>query len=336
MRGFDPKVTPWQVDAAEFPAKGGTEERLRFLVRYAILAPSTRNTQPWKFAVRGSEVHIHADHERWQPIADPKRRELYVSLGAALENLVVAGGRFGFWPGVHYLPNQDTPSLAAAVRFDEKPNAIVDVEDPGLFPSITDRHTNHKEYWPEPFPEAYLTDFCDLVGPDDSIRLDLKTAPGFRRRLDAIIAEADRVLFADPNFRHELGHWIAQGVFGTPWLVSLLGSWAISTLNAGGMAAGQDHQRLTGAPVVGLFSGERDDLATYLAVGQAFERVWLMATRLGVSVHPMSQALEVPQTCGQVAALFGARVPVQLFRMGFADPEQGHSPRRPLDEVLLP
>jgi hypothetical protein len=37
------------------------------------------------------EAYNHADYERWQPIVDTKGRELYVSLGAALENVVVAG-----------------------------------------------------------------------------------------------------------------------------------------------------------------------------------------------------------------------------------------------------
>jgi hypothetical protein len=35
----------WSVDAAEWPREGSAEEKLRFLVRYAILAPSGHNTQ---------------------------------------------------------------------------------------------------------------------------------------------------------------------------------------------------------------------------------------------------------------------------------------------------
>jgi hypothetical protein len=42
----------WQIDASEYPASGTDAERLRFLVRYAILAPSGHNTQPGCFALR--------------------------------------------------------------------------------------------------------------------------------------------------------------------------------------------------------------------------------------------------------------------------------------------
>ncbi|MFC7136860.1 nitroreductase family protein [Halobaculum litoreum] len=41
----------WRVDADGFPAGGTVAEQARFLLRYAVLAPSSHNTQPWSFAV---------------------------------------------------------------------------------------------------------------------------------------------------------------------------------------------------------------------------------------------------------------------------------------------
>lgn len=39
----------WNVSEEEFPLQGGPEEKLRFLLNYAVLAPSGHNTQPWLF-----------------------------------------------------------------------------------------------------------------------------------------------------------------------------------------------------------------------------------------------------------------------------------------------
>jgi nitroreductase len=43
---------PWKVTEGDFPRSGDVEEKLRFLLNYAVLAPSVHNTQPWLFRVR--------------------------------------------------------------------------------------------------------------------------------------------------------------------------------------------------------------------------------------------------------------------------------------------
>src|ERR671913_126650 len=107
----------WEVSATDFPATSPIEAQLRFLLRYAILAPSTKNSQPWAFSVQGNRIHIIADLSRDQPIADAGRRELYISLGCALENLLVAAEHFGFRYGVTYFPQPEQNELVASVLF---------------------------------------------------------------------------------------------------------------------------------------------------------------------------------------------------------------------------
>src|SRR5438128_80764 len=110
-------VNPWQIDLRDFPASGTIQEKLAFLLRYTILAPSTRNTQPWKFAVLGDSLALYTDLDHWQQVADPDQRELYMSMGCALENLLIAAEHFGFHTHVRYCPNPNLPELAASVQF---------------------------------------------------------------------------------------------------------------------------------------------------------------------------------------------------------------------------
>ena len=42
---WNPSVTPWKIKEQDFPNKGSPVNKLKFLLRYAILAPSGHNAQ---------------------------------------------------------------------------------------------------------------------------------------------------------------------------------------------------------------------------------------------------------------------------------------------------
>ena len=86
---------PWMANPTDFPADGTPNEKLLFLLNYAVLAPSILNTQPWRFRIDGDEVEISSDRKRILPVTDPQGRELLISCGAALINLRVAMRGFG-------------------------------------------------------------------------------------------------------------------------------------------------------------------------------------------------------------------------------------------------
>jgi nitroreductase len=46
----------WEVMESDFPEEDSLQDKLKFLLRYAILAPSGPNSQPWNFAIRDSTV----------------------------------------------------------------------------------------------------------------------------------------------------------------------------------------------------------------------------------------------------------------------------------------
>jgi hypothetical protein len=62
----------------------------RELIRYATLAPSSHNTQCWKFRVEARAISILPDLSRRCPVVDPDDHHLFVSLGCAAENLIQA------------------------------------------------------------------------------------------------------------------------------------------------------------------------------------------------------------------------------------------------------
>ncbi|HEX7337157.1 MAG TPA: hypothetical protein VF252_08115 [Gemmatimonadales bacterium] len=326
----------WQVSERDFPATGPIDAQLRFLLRYAILAPSVKNSQPWAFSVQENRIHIVADVGRGQPVADPGRRELYISIGCALENLLVAAEHFGLRHGINYFPEPNHEDLAVSVIF--APGGVPSHARAGAtLSAILHRHNDNGLFRTAPLPEQLrLRLLACCVEPD--LRVHLTDDRHFRRWIEALTLEADRIEFADPAFRKELGYWIGQGVFGAPPLLAQLGRMAVSRIDLGQPVAEQDQAILESAALLGLICAAGDSHLTHIRTGQLFERLWLTATAMGVSVHPMSQTMRRPELRGAVGELLPSPgwIPQHLFRVGFsAREEELHTPRRPVEDVLL-
>ena len=60
-------VDPLDVDRKEFPFSGSELARLVYLLRYAILAPSSHNSQPWRVRAVGDSLLVYADRTRALP-----------------------------------------------------------------------------------------------------------------------------------------------------------------------------------------------------------------------------------------------------------------------------
>ena len=66
---------------------GDSEMVRRELVRYATLAPSSHNTQCWKFRIEEQAISILPDLTRRRPAVDPDDHHLFVSLGGAPQKI---------------------------------------------------------------------------------------------------------------------------------------------------------------------------------------------------------------------------------------------------------
>lgn len=332
----DPTKDVWDLSAGDYPAGAPLEERLRFLLRYAILAPSVKNTQPWSFAVDGRTVRIYADQSRRLTVTDPDCRELYISVGCALENLLVAAEHFGMAHEVFYLPEGEDAELAAVVEFWAGGTRSPERQAIPL-DALIQRQNDNSLYRDAHVSLELRRRLYECVAEPD-LRLELSDDGFFRSWVDELTFEADCAEFANKAFRRELAHSIGHGVFSAPGFRARLAGLLVSRVDIGEAVAQQDRELVASAALLGLVLGEEDTHGVHLRTGQLFERVWLTATALGVSIHPMSQTMRTPELRDAVADLVGGLgwLPQHLFRVGFSTRETRpkRTPRRTLEEVL--
>jgi nitroreductase len=334
----------WNITPSDFPATGTLLDRARFAVRYAILAPSSHNTQPWSFVSGDRELLICADRKRSLPNIDPFDRELIISCGAALFNFRVALAHFLIPVEITTFPYSAEPDVVARIVFPESGPALKELAD--LFTTITKRATNRGPYMVEDISDPVIN---RLRSAAEAEGLDVAFArtSSERGRVAKLVAAADRRQFDDPRFRRELASWIhssrrddgmpaySQGFQALADVANPIAAMIIRTFDVVDGVAATHEQLARGSPLLVALFSPADDNQGWLAAGMGLQHLLLAATELGYSTSYLNQPIEVSDLRDILATeLRTASHPQVLLRVG-RGAAVTHSPRRPLREVLL-
>ena len=326
---------------APFAERTVAADRLQLeLVRCATLAPSSHNTQCWRFALTPQAITVLPDLTRRCPAVDPDDHHLCISLGCAVENLAQAATAHGLHAEARYDPVQagvqvalsPTPALASP-----------------WFQAIALRASTRGDYDGRPLAAGELA-ALGRAGRSPQVRLRLLTGRAeMETVLDHVVA-ANSAQMADPAFMRELKSWIrfngaeavrtGDGLYsaasGSPdvptWLGALVLPWLLRPKAENERYARQ----IRNAAGIAVFSGLRADPANWVEVGRCYERFALQAAVLGVRVAMLNQPVEVAARRAPFAAavgLAGQRPDLVLrFGRGAALPR---SLRRPVQAVLV-
>jgi Nitroreductase family len=342
----------WNVSENDFPKGGSLSEKMHFLVRYAILAPSGHNTQPWLFKIVGNNIiEIYADRSRALPLVDPDDRELVISCGAALYNLRLAANHFGLAHDVQLLPDKNNnPDLLARISLndDVQPNIHTQAEDEtALFEAITMRRSNRSPFENRKLPNDLLASLKDSAKTNDAW-LDVIDDEERKNALADLISQGDRIQLSDKRFRRELAAWIhpnrsksRDGMPGyahgmTHDIASHMGPFLIRTFDIGKGQAAKDKDLASGSPVLAVLGTDGDEPLNWIQTGQALARILLQARARGVWTTYMNQPIEVPELRPSVLQTLGRNTgfPQLLVRLGYSK-EVKPTPRREIDDVIV-
>ncbi len=326
--------------ARSWAANRSNETPMRDIVRYATLAANSHNSQPWRFAIREDAVEIHPDYTRRLPVVDPHDRSLWISLGCALENTVIAGRSYGLAGAVRY-PDATAPYITAHLATDS-PAAE------RLFDAIPLRQNTRSAYDGTSVDVQTLRQI-DAIRLEDGVGLKLITDRAELETVVEYVNAGNMQQYADKAFVDELIHWLRfnegealaslDGLYskcsGNPTVPRWLGKMFVSGTKPAQQAAA-DAKKLRSSAGAVIITAERDDIASWVRVGRVYERLALTMTALDVRSALLNQPIEAPDIRPQLqsAMELGAHLPQLLVRFGHA-PRLPQSVRRPVEQVLI-
>lgn len=312
--------------------------QMQELIRYATLAANGHNTQPWMFVITQNAIEIYPDYTRRLSVVDPSDRELWISLGCALENLLIAARAAGYIPEVTY------PDITDFIHI--RLTADTPQGSP-LFDAIPLRQNTRSEY------DHQLIKVDDL---DQVQALPLEPGVGLHFvtkhiDLEAVLEyvnQGNLSQYADKVFVDELIYWLRfnkkealaslDGLYtrcsGNPEVPRWLGKMFVAGIKPQ-QQADADAKKLRSSPGAVVVTSESDDKTAWVRTGQVYERIALKMTSLNIKSAFLNQPIEVTKLRSQFQSAIGldASLPQLLVRFGYAE-AMPRSLRRPVEQVL--
>lgn len=336
------------------------------MLAHALLAPNPHNRQPWLADLRREgEITLICDKHRLLPETDPFGRQILVGCGAFIELAVIAASEHGqrveviaFPQGEPKLRELPGGSVVATLRMESDTRLP---RDP-LFAQIHLRRTNKSAYdntrqvpaavWNELnlLPRAMglsglVTGHASDADTLAKIRTITRNAYDVEMTTARTWLESAHLLRIGPDeiAQHRDGIAIMGRM---PRLLDGLGLFDRFAIPVRGDS---NHTRLmerwapfeTGTGYHWIAS-QGNTRRQQLEAGRAYGRAQLLATAAGLSLHPVSQALqeyaEVATHYADLHRLLGfdpARTTLQMLtRVGYPLAPVGPTPRRDLAQII--
>ncbi len=312
-----------------------TKELSLVLIARATDAPSSHNTQPWRFIASESGVELWADQQRVLKFNDPHHRELTISCGCALLNLRVAAEEHAIEAHVVLLPQTETPDLLARITFSTPTESSPRLN---LAEAIAKRHTYRKRYTATRMMQSDLILLAQHAATEHA-QLHHFSDVRDREYVESLVIQADTKQWADPSWRKELALWMRsrrdnEGMT-VPTLVLPVVRSLVRNIDMGGIVAGREPDLSQPSPALLMLATDTDTVIDWLKSGQALQRVLLAAAQMGLQASYLNQAIQVQSTRPIVATLVAAGCcPQMLFRLGTPAQEVSVTPRRDASETM--
>jgi len=340
------------------------EDPARAALSGGMLAPNAHNTQPWLLSPRGDAFELSIDPERLLPFTDPWYRQTHVSQGTFLETADVIASRYGleavaaYFPSGSYGPRELKPLPIARVSFVKRSQPL----SRALSRAVFGRCSNKRVYEPVVIGQAEMESLT-AAGSIHGCRVSVIQDEATRAKLADLLARAMAVEMADEQRIGESAKWFrfsqeelerqgdgfGLGQNGTAglrrWLAeTFFLSRDDATDPTGAFARGACDiaaQQAASASAFVVVSSEEPTRAAQVLSGRAFARIALLATQLGLALHPMSQVLEeyaemqsLLEEFKRIARIAPGHTVQMLARLGAATPTP-HTPRRALSDLMV-
>ncbi len=312
----------------------------RDLVRYATLAPSSHNTQCWRFGLGEGRISVFPDLSRRCPAVDPDDHHLYVSLGCAVENLVQAAAAKGLRGEASFDVSADVVNVALSPMTPFRS---------ALFDAIPQRQCTRAEYDGKPVSTGDVT-LLERAGTGEGVRIVIFTEPRRMEQILEYVMRGNSSQMADAAFMAELKTWVrfngrdaveaGDGLYsaasGNPTVPRWLGSTFMSVLLSAKSENVKYAAQIRSSSGVAVLVSTASDKTHWVEAGRCYERFALQATALGMRNAMLNQPVEVTTLRPEFASYLGltSERPDLVVRFGYG-PETPRSLRRAVNAVLI-
>ncbi len=333
-----------------------------WILSYALLAPNPHNMQAWIADLTSpDQITLYADGTRLLPETDPFSRQIMIGQGTFLELLRIAAIEKGYEPKINLFPNGSPPYDTLDVS--KHPIAIITLKtvpnikkDP-LFRQILLRHSNKEKYEQTPLKithrdallqlrlfnnqqsrlfieEAQVRPLREIAG--QAMLLEMQTPRTLRESVIRTRVGSEQIR------KHRDGIDLHGPLF---WMLNLFDAMSADKAMTPGTLAyqgGIDYALgwAQNTYSMGVLISSDNSRASQVSAGQNYVRLNLLATQLGVAMHPVSQVLQEYPEMSALQSEFNNLLGltenerVQMFyRIGYQD-QPSPSPRRSLGDIL--
>lgn len=336
-------------------------EGLEEFVNAAILAANAHNSQPWLFKLGNSSINIKADTDRNLGAVDPYLREMYISLGCALENLTITAKAKGFSPKTVYFPNKQDRQQIATIDL-----ATMSPLSSELYDAIPKRHMNRGPYdKTRPISSEIIQKLSNLNTDSSEVKLYFFNTQQDILKIGQVMIEATQALISDKEQCDVDPKWMRQSwqdiekykdgittdAQGLPTLTRIIAKMLPPMSQEQNNKFWLDtlKEKHVGTAAAFGFITVRD-LTNDLQIiksGQLWQRLHLWATSKGLGMQIMNQLSERRdrELALNLTTRFGDSLREILdtsewhsiiqFRMGYPTIEAFPSPRRPVKDVVV-
>lgn len=351
-----------------------SKELIHKILEISINAPSGSNSQPWRFEIRGNQIDIFALPEMENPVLNFRDRGTLMAHGALLENIIIVSSVSGYIVDYDIFPTSQDKNLTIKLFLQEAPKG----ENP-LFRFIASRTTNRKPYDAQPLTAREKKELFDIIKGTAEVETRIIEDKRIIEQIAEAESKGEAILFGNYLLHKSFFEKVVwsrreEQKKGRAFYVKtkelktvqqlafrLFRYWPImSFFNKFGMAkliAETSSKKYATSSAMGIFLVEDKD-ESFIHVGRLMQRLWLTATKLGLSFQLLTlvpflwqrvnlgeakyfskrQVDLIDGAYQEIASLFGAtgekRIIASLFRVGWANPPTAQSAKKP-PEILF-
>ena len=308
---------------------------------YASKAPSGHNTQPWKFHITDKGISVIPNLEVALPFVDGNNRELFISLGCAVENIFVSAGHFGYGA---CMTECSTERIMVELS---KTKSVV--ENP-LFYQIEKRQTNRSIYNGKRVP-AHVLQQLQSIPKENSVRFHFaETGGSLADTITGYIMKGNDIQMDDTAFKNELLLWmrfnrrqvesthngLSYQVFGDPPLPRILARPIVSRFLKPAVQNKSDKKKIASSSHLVVCTIKKNVPQEWVGLGRTLQRLLLEMTKAGVAYAFLNQPCEVESLASdlQDTLPINQEYPVLILRIGYARPLP-YSPRHKIETRLI-